>query len=166
MFYKMSNFNGFVFVLAVTADISCWCSTACAEYGNWVVFLKKTDYDSVFPWMQCTNIHQPGSDLTFCFYVSMRVTYLVSLESTAIAAMLSPNGGDGMIAPGMCSTMTSQCVEEYTKEFTRNKLKLCSPVIHAKSGTKLRQQENVLYVLLKEPVTSVEILCVTFVELK
>lgn len=62
--------------------------------------------------MQCANIHHPDSDLTFSLYVSMCVTYLVSLESTAIAAMFSPNGGDGLIAPGVCSTMTSQCVGE------------------------------------------------------
>jgi len=37
-------------------------------------------------------LHSVSMSLCVC------VTYLDSLESTAIAAMLSPNGGDGMIA--------------------------------------------------------------------
>lgn len=48
----------------------------------------------------------------------MRVTYSVSLESIAIAAMLSPNGGDGMIDPAGFSNVTSQYVGEYTMDFT------------------------------------------------
>jgi len=71
-------------------------------------------------------LHSVSMSLCVC------VTYLDSLESTAIAAVES-KWRRWHDSPSMCSTMTSQCSEENTEEFTRNKLKLCSPVIHAKS---------------------------------
>jgi len=68
--------------------------------GFFCLFLKKRQTMIQF-FLEC-NAQTFISGVLILHSVSMSlcvcVTYLDSLESTAIAAMLSPNGGDGMIA--------------------------------------------------------------------